>query len=74
MVISDVPLPPMRRTRWLREAAGWALSLGVLAVFFVGQAWLQTAVTGVGGTVLLTLSVVAEFALLGALHQRRIRE
>jgi len=63
----DAPRP---YSRWA-EAAGWALCLAVIAAFFALQAWLTTAVPGGAGSVLLALSVVAEFSLL-ALTQRRL--
>jgi hypothetical protein len=58
--------------RW-RQAAWWAASLALVALFLSLQAWLVTTITGRMGNVLLVVTVVGEFVLLDALYQWRLR-
>lgn len=70
-VVTDVPLPLERRAGPFRRAAWFVLSLGIIAGFFGIQAWISQAAAGGAGTALLTLSVIAEFALIGLCHRWR---
>jgi hypothetical protein len=71
-VIADVTLPAARRPGPWATLAAWALSLAVVAGFFVLQAWVQAALPGGLGSTLLALSVIVEFGLLGILNQPRL--
>ncbi len=73
-VVTDVALPVERHAGRLRRAAWLVLSLGLVAAFFVLQAWIVQAAAGATGSVLLPLSVIAEFTLIGLCQRWRLRE
>lgn len=73
-VVSDVPVPVGRGAGRLRQAAWLALSLALIVGFFALQAWIQAALSGGAATVLLLLSVITEFGLLGWCQPWRMRE
>ena len=63
--VTDVSLPGRAQGQRWRAAIGLAFSLAVIAGFFVFQACAQSIP---GGTLLVALSMVVEFALLAAAH------
>jgi hypothetical protein len=63
--VTDVPLPHAGLGERWRATVSLAVSLAIIAAFFVFQAWAQAIP---GGMLLVALSVVVEFALLAASH------
>jgi hypothetical protein len=49
---------------WLREAIGWGVALGILALFLVLQIFLNRSFSGLANTIALGLSVFVEIGLI----------
>ena len=71
-VMGSVAVPRERLTGWRTTLLAWAANLGIVAGFFLLQAWIQATYPGAAGGTLLALSVIVEFALLGWMQQPRL--